>query len=64
MYDSFQTELSEFLPKENNTKEWQKTYVFIPDGFSDGCSVKISDEELLLIGGLGKGHTTGYSGRF
>jgi len=55
--------LSEFLPKENNTKEWQKTYVFIPDGFSDGCGVKISDEELLLIGGLGKGHTTGYSDR-
>lgn len=45
---------SEKLPKENNNKKWEFNEE-IPDGFSDGCGVKISDEELLLIGGFAKG---------
>ena len=33
-----------------NNAEWQKG-PDIPDGFSDGCGVRISETELLLIGG-------------
>ena len=41
----------DFLPK-NNTGVWQAGPT-IPNGFKYGCGLKISPEELLLIGGLG-----------
>ena len=41
---------SDFLPKNNNV--WQAGPT-IPNGFQDGCSLKISEEEILLIGGSG-----------
>ena len=40
---------SDFLPKNNN-KVWQAG-PGIPNGFQSGCGVKISAEELVLIGG-------------
>ena len=42
---------SDFLPK-NNSGVWQAGPT-IPNGFKYGCGLKISPEELLLIGGLG-----------
>lgn len=42
---------SDFLPKNNNGV-WQAGPT-IPNGFKEGCGLKISPEELLLIGGLG-----------
>ena len=42
---------SDFLPKNNN-RVWQAGPI-IPNGFKNGCGLKISPEELLLIGGEG-----------
>jgi len=42
---------SDFLPKNNNGVWWAGPT--ITNGFKDGCGVKISPEELLLIGGEG-----------
>lgn len=48
--DSSKTTI-EFLPFESSI--WRSLLVKIPDpGFHTGCAVKISDEELVLIGGI------------
>ena len=39
----------EFLPRNSNS--WQMGSVKIPKGFIMGCVVKISEDEVLLIGG-------------
>ena len=39
----------EFLPRNSNS--WQMGSVKIPKGFIMGCVVKISDDEVVLIGG-------------
>ena len=42
----------EVLPKNSNG-HWQAGTTTIPNGFSFGCGVKISEENILLIGGFG-----------
>ena len=41
----------EFLPQGSNV--WKLGSTRIPKGFTQGCVVRISDHELLLIGGKG-----------
>ena len=45
---------SDFLPKNSNV--WQ-TGPPIPDGFKSGCTVQLSQTELLLIGGRNVGES-------
>ena len=52
-YQNHEETTSDFLPKNNN-RIWQAGPI-IPNGFTSGCGVKISEEEILLIGGQGDG---------
>ena len=42
----------EFLPPGSNV--WKLGSTQIPKGFTNGCAVRISDHELVLIGGRGE----------
>ena len=51
-YSAQLSDTFEFLPPGSNV--WKLGSTRIPKGFTHGCAVKISDHELVLIGGRGE----------
>ena len=51
-YSAQLSDTFEYLPPGSNV--WKLGSTQIPKGFTHGCAVKISDHELVLIGGRGE----------